>query len=160
MGSPLRQVPELLLEAFSRNRVVLLVGSGTSISASLPNWPKLLEGIARSAGLQADIKESVARHLGNEHFLDVADYLRDVLHRSDFHRLLERQLGQDNIHYAKIHSILVNLPTCGVITTNYDRLLDRADSRQRLATSPECPAGACRGLGRGPCGSRRGNARE
>lgn len=132
MASSSHQLPQLLIDAFAHQRIVLLVGSGPSISASLPNWSQLLAGIAKGAGLSRRAFSSVMRHIENEHFLDVADYLREALHRGDFFRLLERELMGDHVTPKEIHKLLMELPTEGVITTNYDRLLDKADTTQRL----------------------------
>jgi HAD superfamily phosphoserine phosphatase-like hydrolase len=106
-----------------RGRLVPFVGAGLSIPYGYPSWNQLLENLASHVGLQDEVR----LHLDKAEFEEAAEliaetasinYLDDSL-RSVFDHTPLRALGAlGAVRY------LPNIARCGVLTTNFDRVLE------------------------------------
>lgn len=113
---------EALARRARRGELTLLIGGGVSMGAGLPSWSELMALLAREAGMSD-------AELGPFAELDVLDQARIVQHRllaggvapGD---VLARLL--DTSRVALAHALLASLPVDEVVTTNYDRLFERA----------------------------------
>lgn len=99
--------------------LALFIGAGTSIPAGAPSWGGLIEALADEAELDPQARLAFA-DLGT---LDQAELL---------HAKLGSRMGAEiakrvaNLTPALAHVLLANLECQSAVTTNYDRLYERA----------------------------------
>jgi hypothetical protein len=99
--------------------------------AGYPNWTSLVTALVKEAK-----KAPNARLKGLEEFEKTADYFtlaefsRSTLGVSRYTTLLNELLGKP-IHYTKAHETIALTNYRGLITTNYDRLLETALTQAR-----------------------------
>jgi hypothetical protein len=121
------------------NRCVLFCGSGLSAWAKLPTWKKLLQDIIDHVGEElpdeSDLDE-LHRLLEAGKLLEIADHCREVL-GPRYHSFLQEQLRGDKGDIPEPHKIITELPFSAVVTTNYDKLLER--SFMSNASLPKTP---------------------
>jgi hypothetical protein len=123
---------EQLGEKARRGQLAVFIGAGVSASAGLPTWEQLLDELAAASGLDADLREGLAR-----------------LPPQDAAALLARELGRDRVEtfvkerfgpgsYALAHALVADLPVQEFVTTNYDPLVElaAADMGRRLQVLP------------------------
>jgi L-asparaginase/Glu-tRNA(Gln) amidotransferase subunit D len=141
--SNFRKFRERYLQQDQRTFPALFVGSGVSISAGLPNWLDLLIQLAtRHDALYAaaPVLPSVMSHLDAKNsqmeYYEAGSILEKAFLRADesgdsWYRELARILDPEELkdHDSKIHGLIAGLRWRRIITTNYDRLLDRAVER-------------------------------
>lgn len=115
-----------LLEAFDRYRgpgVVAFVGSGPSCDAGLPSWPELLRRVAVEVGLESEVEDKLSKG----EFQKVAQFLARERSEKDIQERVAKQIERSEGEPSLLHRLIVNLPFTGIITTNYDLLLTKAD---------------------------------
>ncbi len=120
------EFPDDLLRAFdhrSKQRVVAFVGSGPSCHAGLPSWSDLLRRIAVEAGLASEVEP----HIQGGDFLEVAQYLAKERSEEYVQEKVVKHIKQASNDPGELHKLIVRLPFAGIITTNYDHLLTKAD---------------------------------
>lgn len=129
--------PVELVEAFDPRDgqgVVVFVGSGPSCEAGLPSWPDLLRRIAAEVDLDHDVEP----HLKKNDLLTVAEFLRKQRTEKDIQERVAKQIKRASREPGFIHQLIVSLPLAGIITTNYDLLLTKAD-KARYFNTPATP---------------------
>lgn len=115
------------------NRLVLFLGAGVSRDADLPDWDSLLAAIAVSVGMSAEEVERLRS-------LDARDRARLLERRAGsrerFVALLEGELAQER--FGLTHALLASLGVEASVTTNFDRLYERAcELPKRPETKPK-----------------------
>jgi len=131
--------PELLLaeadrlaEHLRNQTLVLFVGAGLSTSAGLPDWGSLLEELAIAAALQVDMPSTALEPLRNEQFTDQAEILERLVDRTGAsgRAALERFLAQRlrSSYIGLGHALLASLGVDEIVTTNYDNLIEIAET--------------------------------
>jgi hypothetical protein len=123
------KVPGLLARYIQQKRCVVFVGAGLSAGAGLPTWSKLLlNGIEQ---LVADLPEGDSHQkelqglVERGKLLEVADFCKEKL-GAEYHQFLTQQVRGDQAQIPKTHKVLMHLPFSAWVTTNYDKLLERA----------------------------------
>lgn len=114
--------------------VVAFVGSGPSCDAGLPSWPDLLRRIAA----ELDLDHVVEPHLKKNDLLAVAEFLRKERTEKNIQERVAKQIKRASREPGLIHQLIVSLPLAGIITTNYDLLLTKAD-KARYFNTPATP---------------------
>ena len=116
------QVFEELKRSCQRGFVIPFVGAGMSKSAGLPDWKDYLLGLCDDAGLLQDAMRERLEVQG-----DYEGAMNDIIQRlsiNRFERDFERSFRiPDEIGGAV--TLLPKLFDCSVITTNFDRVLER-----------------------------------
>lgn len=115
--------PVELIEEFSRNNVVLFVGSGLSIGAGLAGWSDLVRPLAQAAKATWPANPS---DLSSSHLLDAAQHYEYQYGTHALITHIRRALGDVHVEPTKVHKLLTHLPIFTVFTTNYDSLIERA----------------------------------
>ena len=130
--TPVPEPPPKLVEALKEKRCALFVGAGLSQGAGLPGWKELLEEMIARSGeeLSTKRKSEMRKLLRLGKYLDVAQELSDILTRPEFLKALVDLLKpiETNARLTEAHKELPQIKFSLAITTNYDRLLERAYS--------------------------------
>jgi hypothetical protein len=123
-------VPALLLRQLREGRMVLFAGAGLSAQAGLPTWHALLTDVIGATVAEAmssdDTERELQQMLDAGKLLQVADHCKDALGPGGYTQLLAERLGDGGRQVPEAHRLAVRLPFAAFITTNYDKLLERA----------------------------------
>ena len=120
--------PASLVRYLRDKRCVLFCGSGLSAWAKLPTWKNLLENIVRQLGEEMPDDPNLAeldRLLAAGKLLEVADHSKEALGRR-YNDILSEHLRGATGPIPEPHNIIVQLPFSAIVTTNYDKLLERS----------------------------------
>jgi hypothetical protein len=121
--------PKSLANHLREGRCVLFAGSGLSAWAKLPTWMELLKFLVEKLEEEEPgmpNKGELDGLLQAGKLLDVADYCKEKLGERLYNEVLSDQLRGDKVDIPEPHKMIVQLPFAGVVTTNYDKLLERA----------------------------------
>lgn len=121
--------PAPLLRHVKDGRTVLFCGSGLSAWAKLPTWKTLLTDMVKEASAESADESENAELKGlieSGKLLEVADHCREVLGPQRYHEILTARLRGVDETIPEPHRIIAKLPFSGIVTTNYDKLLERA----------------------------------
>jgi hypothetical protein len=123
------KLPALLVRYIQQKRCVVFAGAGLSAGAGLPTWKGLLiKGIEELIGSlpEGDLhQEELRRLVDYGKLLEVADFCKEKL-GSAYHQFLAEQVRGDQAQLPLTHQVLMQLPFSAWVTTNYDKLLERA----------------------------------
>jgi hypothetical protein len=126
------KLPGLLVRYIQQKRCVVFVGSGLSAGAGLPTWSALLlKGIEELVGSLPEgelHQEELRRLVERGKLLEVADFCKEKLGGA-YHQFLSDQVRGDQADLPPTHDVLMQLPFSAWVTTNYDKLLERAYSK-------------------------------
>jgi SAM-dependent methyltransferase len=122
--------PEALTTAVKNDKLLLFVGSGLSKSAGAPDWRTLLHELVEECGRQArtlDHEHELRALIGGEpdDLLVAADYLRRVLN-VQMDNYIQQRFSPGKLKPQQVHEVIASLPVAGIITTNYDSLIEDA----------------------------------
>jgi hypothetical protein len=125
------KLPGLLVRYIQQKRCVVFAGAGLSAGAGLPTWKGLLiKGIEELIGSLPEgelHQEELRRLVDYGKLLEVADFCKEKL-GSAYHQFLTEQVRGDQAQLPATHKVLMQLPFSAWVTTNYDKLLERAYS--------------------------------
>ena len=127
-------IPASLVRHLKERRCVLFVGAGLSAAAGLPGWQKLVLSMVEeldSEGVTDGSTTELRTLVGSGKLLEVADHCRQRLGERRYQEFLGDQLRGGSGDLAEVHSLVTRLPFRAVVTTNYDKLLERAYSKFR-----------------------------
>lgn len=128
-------VPQQLLVHLREGRLVLFAGAGLSAQAGLPTWGSLLKDVVEATlaetvpgpGTRAELEGMIAAGK----WLQIADHCKDQLGPGGYARLMAERLGDTGLAVPEAHRLAVQLPFAAWVTTNYDKLLERAYAEVR-----------------------------
>ena len=119
-----------LIELVASGEAVLIVGAGSSARVDYPTWPSLLEKLEQLAencgnGFQPDKEKRDSDRLA------YAEYLQSFLHDEQqeerrYNALIYDLFKAKSLAVDDFHKTLVSLPFRGILTTNYDTVLEAA----------------------------------
>lgn len=132
--------PNELVHAVAAGRSILFAGAGVSqavvrkgdkwVSHYLPTWGKLLvvllDTAVRVGHLGSAESAKLKRALEAGKYLFVAETVRRVLGPREFDEAIESIFRSEALRPSKRHKLITEIPFAGVITTNYDKLLESA----------------------------------
>jgi hypothetical protein len=136
-------VPSELVAACSRNECIAFVGSGLSARAGLPTWLAFVDGMLDQAvkahAMTARQAETQRAALHDGEVNAVADNVVNAFATRP-EELIEyyRLVSTTTLPLPRAFTMLRDIPFAGVLTSNYDNLLDRAyfDSNVERALTP------------------------
>ena len=119
--------PASLVRYLRDGRCVLFCGSGLSAWANLPTWKNLLQEIVKQLGdeLPDEPLDELNRLLEAGKLLEVADHCKEGLGRR-YNDVLAEHLRGAQGDIPEPHKIIAQTPFAAVVTTNYDKLLERS----------------------------------
>lgn len=132
-------VPEDLQVSLRKGRCVAFVGAGFSRPCGMPDWSELisalLEYAQRKCISESDCRrlDACRRQLAQRELVSAAEELRNLLQPAEYSIFLRQQFDKRRFYDApplvrqrmdaRLRN-LVNAPWAGVITTNFDELID------------------------------------
>ena len=120
--------PASLLRNLREGRCVLFCGSGLSAWARLPTWKAMLELIIEHLGEEIPDSpeiDELRKLLAAGKLLEVADHCKEALGQQYYTILSEKLRGVDE-DIPEPHRVITQIPFSAIVTTNYDKLLERA----------------------------------
>jgi SIR2-like domain len=134
-------IPETLRGRLRRRQCVAFVGAGFSMCCGMPGWAammkKLLEDAmdASPSPLKGDAIQACEEAIEGGSFVMAASLLRELLTPGDLDESVRRQFGLHVFQQASESDFertthrtqnLVRAPWAGIVTTNYDELIEYA----------------------------------
>ena len=115
-----------LAEQVRRGECVFFVGAGLSRGAGLPDWGELVREMAEKLAVPDEVLK--AQSQDTDYYLDLAELFQLEHGRAALVRMVQANYGSGHncATPTLAHYLLMGLPAHHVITTNYDRLLERA----------------------------------
>jgi hypothetical protein len=129
LGGEMDRIPESLLTQLQQGRVVIFVGAGLSVGAGAPTWKALLQELIELAAREQLLDESDGLELrkllnsATENYLVVAEYLKLALAEKMSEEIRGRFLS---LPVQQTHLLLTELGLPGIVTTNFDNLIEEA----------------------------------
>lgn len=115
----------LLIDKIQKQRITPFIGAGMSMAAGLPGWSNFLRECANACNIPLD-KVNDLINLGQ--YEKCADYILEKSH-PDLLREKFQIYFKEPDYGTYAHEILARLMNWGVITTNYDKLIERTYER-------------------------------
>lgn len=130
-------IPEHLLDSIRSGNCIGFVGSGLSIPSGLPSWSQLISLLIEEVR-RIDPTKGVEfqQQVEMGHLLQVAQYAKAELGESAYFDVLIRCYRHGERHHSN-HDLVTQIPFRGLITTNYDKLIETAFTLQK-AEIPIC----------------------
>jgi hypothetical protein len=124
------EIPKELIEGIADGSVTVFIGAGLSQGAGLPGWPKLLEqmmewGKENNVDFSKADEKELKKYIRQGELLWVAEELHERLGKSAFHQFMREVFQQSKPRPTETHRLLPAIPFSSVLTTNYDRLLEK-----------------------------------
>jgi SIR2-like domain len=127
-------LPDRLISAAKSQKCILFVGSGLSAMAGYPTWSKLVEALVAAA---KEIPYSRTRGIEEfeqqKDYFTLAEFSRSTLGVSQYAALLTQLLGKP-VKPTHAHQTIAKTNYRGLITTNYDRILETTLTQVRQWT--------------------------
>lgn len=128
-------IPPQLLQHLRERRLLLFAGAGLSAQAGLPTWRSLVQDVVDATIAEAMQGEESRRELESMiaagKWLQIADHCKLKLGPGEYARLLGERLSDSGRPVPEAHRLAVRLPFAAWVTTNYDKLLERAYAEER-----------------------------
>lgn len=104
----------LLAEEINKQRLVVFVGAGCSMSVGLPSWSNLIEELMEKNKIRSNERD----------IFRLASRLERELGSLKFREKIVERLRVDAVGESALHDALIALETFSFITTNYDTILE------------------------------------
>ena len=124
-----------LIELVASREAMLLVGAGSSARVSYVTWEGLLKKLEDLAdrcgcGFEKDEEKRVKKPL--EYAEDIKSHIYEKMNGLGiYHDLLCETFEPKSPGYDEFHRLLIDLPVRGILTTNYDTVLEEALSTKK-----------------------------
>jgi len=116
-----------LIELVVSKNSLLVVGAGSSVLMGYPAWSDLLEKLEKCAISFCNFEtcEKKRKEAPLEYAQEIKIHIQNKAGNLDnYYSLLNKLYEPRNPRYIDFHRILVELPFKGIITTNYDTVLE------------------------------------
>ena len=119
-----------LIELVASGEAILIVGAGSSIRVGYPDWPGLLKELEDLTSRWVDDFEPDEQKRANDSLV-YAEVLKSYISEETgglgrYYALLQNLFSPKNPPCQDFHKRLVLLPFRGILTTNYDTVLEAA----------------------------------
>ena len=131
-----------LKELVASRDAVLMVGAGSSVRVGYVNWPELLKQLEELAcrccgGFPANHNKRANDPLG--YAADIKTYMEKIGFLTRYYAKLCELFESKTRQYNEFHKALISLPFRGILTTNYDPVLDAALSASETEFPTDSP---------------------
>ena len=125
------QIPPRLARTVRSRKCILFAGSGLSAAAGLPTWGEMVLRLVEEAREMPRAKvQGLGELIEKKDWFSLAEFARTTLPPSDFSEVLMEMLS-DKGRPSRAHEVIARTEYRGIITTNYDRLLELTIARTR-----------------------------
>ncbi|WP_053061410.1 SIR2 family protein [Paenibacillus sp. VT-400] len=108
---------EAILEAMSRDHLVLFVGAGISANSNLPSWMGLIKEFAVGLGIN--------REVNSDDFLKIPQYFYNQRGKNEYFKKI-MEIFDTSVSPNLLHDYILRFKPRHIITTNYDNLIEQA----------------------------------
>ena len=118
-----------LIDLVASGEAVLIVGAGSSARVRYVTWEGLLkelENLADQCGSDFERNEEKRREKPLEYAEDIKSHIEKTDDIGKYYNLLYELFQPNAQGYDEFHRLLVDLPFRGILTTNYDTVLEEA----------------------------------
>lgn len=130
-----------LIELIASGEAILIVGAGSSARVGYLTWEGLLEELEKLAdqcGFGFETNEGKRREKPLEYAEDIKSHICDKMgNLSRYYALLDELFKPKSPTHDQFHRLLVDLPIRGILTTNYDIVLEEALLEKRIEAEGE-----------------------
>ena len=113
---------------------MLFVGSGLSSQAGYPSWPELIGALVAAAKQSPNARiGGIEQYEAKSDFFTLAEFARSALGPSEYSAVIREEFGRP-VKPTEAHRVIAATDYRGLITTNYDRLLETATTQFRNMT--------------------------
>jgi NAD-dependent SIR2 family protein deacetylase len=126
----LNQKIEYLKKAKDENKLIIFVGAGVSKNSHLPDWSELVRNFADKLNYHKDTNDGNEYKFSSDEYLKIPQYYYNICEREKYLNVIKEVLDIDCTP-NDINKIIFKLNPKHIITTNYDRLLERTIVDQR-----------------------------
>lgn len=125
------RLPEDLVRAVENRRCILFVGSGLSSAAGYPTWGELVQRLVDAAKAMPWARvEGIEQIEEQKDWFTLAEFARRTLTPGQFADVLREQVGNP-VRPSRAHELIARTDYRGIITTNYDQLLEITVTKAR-----------------------------
>jgi signal transduction histidine kinase/ActR/RegA family two-component response regulator len=133
-----KKIPKELIDILAAKEAIGIVGAGCSVAAGFPSWRSLLGLLISECEEQvsgfSDAPE-LKRLLRDGRYTIVADACVKALRGSRYREFMQRVFRPAQVKPTILHRQIFRLPLVGILTTNYDTLLEQEYVRVNKALS-------------------------
>ena len=118
-----------LIDLVVSGEAVLIVGAGSSARVGYVTWDRLLEELEKLAdqcGFGFETNEGKRREKPLEYAEDIKSHIEKTDDIGKYYDLLYELFQPNAQGHDEFHRLLVDLPFRGILTTNYDTVLEKA----------------------------------
>lgn len=137
-------IPEPVIQAQEEGNLLLFCGAGVSMPAGLPSFPSLVEAVYDQTG--AAWKEEEREEFCDENYDRTLGLLerpkrlgRDIVRRAVYEELRPGDDPNLRTHEALLDLARTRDGELRIVTTNFDRLFERADGSISFSAAPRLP---------------------
>jgi len=124
-------LPDSLVQAVRDRKCILFLGSGLSALAGYPNWSQLIDRLVGEAKRRPRARlDGLDTIEARRDYFMLAEFARATLGNAEYARLMKEQLGA-HAAATEAHRLIAATDYRGIITTNYDRLLETTITQVR-----------------------------
>lgn len=127
-----------LIELIKSQNALVIVGAGSSALVGYDTWPKLLgklEKLACECGNEFVIDNQERENQPLIYAQNIKDHISKDQRLDEYYNLLYEEFKPRNPAYNSFHKTLVKLPFKGILTANYDIVLEAALSSEEPDSS-------------------------
>ena len=129
---PNMKIPNDLVKQISNHKCVLFIGAGVSRAAGLPGWHDLLLNMLKyceNSNIKVTDLSDILKKIDEGLYPEAAERIISCMNKEDpieFHNFIKNEINKKDVKPTLIHETIMKLPIEVILTTNYDKLIERA----------------------------------
>ncbi|MYA69075.1 hypothetical protein F4009_21755 [Candidatus Poribacteria bacterium] len=126
-----------LIELVASGEATLIVGAGSSARVGYVTWNGLLEKLEDLANRCGSGLNQTRKDNPLEYAEDIKSHIEKTADIGKYYDLLDQLFKPKSPAYDEFHSLLIDLPFRGILTTNYDTVLEAALLAKKIEAERE-----------------------